>query len=192
MNGFYTRQTHGSKVEATLFKELDKLGFDLARNGTEHTHPQFVEKLHRSTDQTSLSIRFQPDGVVSLGQIPKSFYVEVKASTAIEKLAYEQYAKLVNNGNILVLFFYIKRLVTEKWKWQFLQNIRFKDSQQHVNQFNDPYPVIDEWICPREHCNWNKLRKERNVQSGTPYKEIDLSSLFDFGLFYQIIVPFLE
>jgi hypothetical protein len=35
----------------------------VARNGTEHTHPDFVSLLRQRTDSGSMLVRFAPDGV---------------------------------------------------------------------------------------------------------------------------------
>ena len=89
-----TRTVISSAFEKRLFSELESLGFVVAVNGTEHTHPDFVRALHRSADQTSLAIRFQPDAVAHIGNTPRAMYVEAKAAKNIEKTAYEQYMKL--------------------------------------------------------------------------------------------------
>jgi hypothetical protein len=180
---FFDRSFSANIFAQRVFCEIEKMGFTVAMNGTEHTHPNFVSNLRQSTDQTSLAIRFQPDGVACIGNIPKTIYVEVKNATHIERLAYEQYIKLQQVGNIVIVIF--GRKYRQGWNW--IENIRFIPSKQVV----DPYPISnrfpiveDDWIAPRKHPNYLQL-KTCNM-SGTDYKEVDESSLIPWELFKML------
>jgi hypothetical protein len=185
--GFISVRTAASTAfEQHLFAEIQNLGFGVALNGTEHTHPDFVSRLHGSIDQTSLAIRYQPDAVACIGKIPRSFYVEAKAAKNIEKTAYKQYRKLQNSGNILVVVF-------EKldWRWNFVEDVQLIDGNITVSSFpiSRRFPVDDEgWLCPRQ-CHWWHRIKARNPQaSGTPYREVNQASLLEWAEFKRLII----
>lgn len=177
---FLTRCIQATAYQDGLFCVLRHMGFSVALNGTEHTHPDFVGNLHSSTDQTSLSIRYQPDGVASIGNPAQSIYVEAKDSKTIERAAYEQYMKLRANGNIVVVIF--KKLDN---KWNFVEDIQLVHGAITVARFPKAFPVdSDGWICPREDSGWLKqLRRRGGNLSATPYREIEPSSLFDWSEF---------
>lgn len=184
--GFSVRTGASAEFERCLFDAIGKMGFEVALNGTEHTHPDFVSGLHSSNDQTSLAIRYQPDAVACIGKIPRSFYVEAKAAKNIEKTAYEQYCKLQANGNILVVVF-------EKlgWQWNFIEDIDLIHGDMTVAPFPPErrFSVDEEgWLCPRQ-CSWWGQIKSSNLQaSGTPYREVDISSLLEWAKFKQGII----
>jgi len=161
---FDDRIKKASAFEKLLFEKIEGLGFIVAVNGTEHTHPEFTRDLRQSTDQTSLAIRFQPDGVARIGKIPRSFYVEAKSSKTIERTAYEQYKKLSDVGNIVVVVF-----CDFGWKWCFVDEMPLEDGADTVSCFteNRRFPVKDGWLYPRqtEHGTSGK-------GSGTPYRRI--------------------
>jgi hypothetical protein len=188
-SGFQYRIERANKFETELFQRLQEMGFGVARNGTEHTHPDFVNLLRQSSDQTSLAIRFQPDGVACIGRIPRSFYVEAKAGKNIEKTAWEQYQKLVNAGNIVVVVFGdLER------RWQFADGLGLINGNATVEAFpsNKRFPVIDGWITPRGSGRWEQLRPGIVGASGTPYRQVDVTSLFEWGIFKSAIIRRLE
>ena len=176
---FKKRIQTGLDFETELFQKLSDIGFKIAMNGTEHTHPEFVDGLRNSTDQTSLSLRFQPDGVISIGKIPRSVFIEAKASKAIEKLAYIQYLKLKEMGSIVVVVFKVFGN-----GWCFIEDMPIIDGNKTVESFPEGrrFPVEDGWIVPRK-CN----RKPKNG-SGTPYREINSFNLNDWCDFKKIII----
>ena len=166
---FEDRQNQGLRFEAELFQAVQEMGFNIAINGTEHTHPEFVSQLHRSTDQTSLAVRFQPDGVASVGKIPRTFYIEAKNSKMIEKTAHQQYCKLATLDNIVVVVF---KPLSNGWC--------FADSMPliHGSETVKPFPIgrrfpVDEdgWLCPRQ------VGRRPSRGSGTSYREIDPARL---------------
>lgn len=177
---FKDRAQRSSKFENDLFDAVEKMGFAVARNGTEHTYPEFVNALHKSTDQTSLAIRFQPDGVAQIGQIPRSFYIEAKAAVTIEKTAWEQYWKLHESGNVVVIVF--GKL---KWQWNLLENIALVAATETVGRFplSRRFPIVDGWITPRGSQRWTNVRQSNQQASGTPYREVDVTSLQEWKLF---------
>jgi hypothetical protein len=184
------RQEVAERFAALLFKEIESMGFTVALNGTEHTHPAFIERLRVSVDQTSLAIRFQPDGVASIGSIPRSLYIEAKNSKYhIEKLAYEQYMKLSGAGNIVAVVFGLQQeLDKSKWVFNFVENLVLIDGIATVSRF-DPdkrHPVLDGWVYPRKGRRFYDLKTP--MASGTPYREIDPQSMLPFAQFKQMVI----
>jgi hypothetical protein len=188
-NGFSGRIEKASKFEQELFDRIERLGFCVAMNGTEHTYPEFVDRLRKSTDQTSLAIRFQPDAVASIGKIPRSFFVEAKAAHTMERLAWEQYWRLYCNGNILVLVF-----EDFDWAWNFIEEIRLIPGEETVSSFPPKmrFPVVDGWITPRGSRRWRQLRNKIKRASFTPYRKVDGSSLRPWSEFRDGIIGRLE
>jgi len=186
---FSERIVQSSGFEKKLFDAMEKMGFAVARNGTEHTYPEFVSALYKSTDQTSLAIRFQPDGVAQIGQVPRSFYVEAKMATTIEKTAWEQYWKLRGNGNVLVVVF--GKL---GWRWNLLENIRLVPATETTKRFSPGkrFPVVDGWITPRGSQRWTDIQRNRPQASGTPYREVDSESLQEWEFFKSQITKRLD
>lgn len=181
------------------FVKLEQLGFAVAKNGTEHTHPAFIRLLHESDDQSSLALRFQPDGVACLGTPPKTFYAEVKTTLkpekkhfSMEKTAWEQYHLLRENGNIIILICakFVERWKF-KWQWNFLEDIRLLAPEVTLAGYapEKRFPVVDRWIAPRGSGRERELRGMRRMAgSGTPYREIDPSSLHSFGVFKMYVI----
>jgi hypothetical protein len=141
----------------------------VARNGTEHTHPEFVELLRRNNKTRSKLIRFAPDGVM-LSIKGDVFHWEAKCSVNIEKDAYETYMKYYDIGCKVIVF--IRNKIGDVY-WQNVENIKFIDSNDFVSKFPRPLPVVNGWISPR-------MGHMTNMDgSGTPYKVVDLDSLHD-------------
>lgn len=182
---FENRAQRSSEFENKLFDAIEKMGFAVARNGTEHTYPEFVSALHKSTDQTSLAIRFQPDGVAQIGKIPRSFYIEAKAAVTIERTAWEQYWKLHENGNVVVIVF--GKL---DWQWNLLEDIKLIPAAETVERFPPErrFPVIDGWITPRGSQRWASIQQASPQASGTPYREVNDGSLQEWALFKSEII----
>lgn len=185
MSGFQKRALLAEKFENSLFARLAEMGFVIAANGTEHTHPGFVARLKNSGDQTSLAIRFQPDAVAAIGKIPRSFYVEAKAAKTIEKQAWEQYEKLIGNGNILAIVF-----EGFSWAWNFWQHIRLMPAEETIGRYpvHQRFPVIDGWVTPRGSQQWKKIRTATPYASGTAFREVDRKSLLPFASFKEIVI----
>jgi len=174
----------GKKFQVELFGKLSAMGFTVALNGTEYTHPEFIAGLRNSEDQTSLAIRFAPDGVACIGKIPRSFYVEAKFARTIERNAWIQYGKLVEAGNILVIVFGWENNTV----FNFYENIKLIPGEISGLRYpaSSRYPVEDGWIYPRKSKLWDNSKSPK--ASGTPYKEVDLTSLIPFSEFYKEIV----
>ena len=204
---WFWRNKVSTNFEQQLFDRLAEMGFHTAQNGTEHTHPAFVDKLKQSADQTSLAIRYQPDGVASLGEIPHSFYIEAKTTSepgkahTIEKNAWEQYWRLHITGNIVVIAFgeFLDR-GNEKtynfiWRWNFLESIKLRPSIEVVEKFptDQRFPIIDGWIWPRGSRREAELRASGGCNgSGTPYREVATESLLPWDTFRQSIIEKLK
>lgn len=180
---FKDRIKVATEFERRLFEKIAEMGFRVAINGTEHTHPNFVKDLHSSRDQTSLAIRFQPDGVANIGRVPRSFYVEAKAAKTLERLAYEQYTKLHLSGNIVVLVF-------EKldWGWCFIEEVPLEQAETTVAPFpkNRRFPIVDGWLAPR------KAGRRFGSGSGTQYRHVVPSGLRPFDSFKSTIIERLK
>jgi len=182
---FTYRLTTAEKFQTELFDALLSMGFAVALNGTEHTHPDFVAKLRASTDQTSLAIRFQPDGVACIGGIPRTVYIEAKHAVSIERTAYEQYVKLSAAGNILAVVF--GKL---DWQWNFIECIGLIRGEETVNSYSvaNRFPVEDGWIVPRAAQHWRTVKIGNPGASGTPYREIAIGSLLAWEQFKPAVI----
>lgn len=181
---FQDRIEKASKFEKELFKKIAELGFVVAINGTEHTYPAFIEGLKNSTDQTSLAIRFQPDGVARIGKIPRSFYVEAKASKSIERTAYDQYKKLFDAESVVVIVF-----EPLGWGWCFIEEMPLEDGHDTVATFpvSRRFPVSDDgWLYPR------KSTRGIAKGSGTPYRKVESEKLREWYTFKKEILKRLD
>lgn len=189
MSDFDYRVRIAETFQSALFSTVGNMGFKWAINGTEHTHPEFVKNLTSSTDQTSLSIRFQPDGICSIGNAPRCFYLEAKNGRNIEQTAYEQYMIHHKNGNVVVVVF-----GGLNNHWAFIEDITLIDGEETVSRYRNPLPTMDGWIAPRllplpKYLKW---KQKNQIASGTPYKEVDKQSLTDFKLFKQLVIDRLK
>jgi hypothetical protein len=172
---FSGRNASGKEFQDKIFDDLRDWGFFVALNGTEHTHPDFVKLLHSSTDKTSLMIRYAPDGAICIGSIKRSAYVEAKNSRYIERDAYENYMRLSNDGAIVYVVFGLG----DQTKFCLVQDLGFMSPPPY-----NKWPIIDTWMCPRLHPNWDEIRR-KFPGSGTPYKEIKQKPLIDWNNFKQ-------
>lgn len=152
----------------------------VAKNGTEHTHPDFVDLLRRRSDSGSKLVRFAPDGVAL--QVGGLWHWEAKASQNIERDAYETYMAYHDMGAKLLVF--VRSPQTGQVYWQRIERIGFIPSELVVVRYRPErrHPIDeDDWICPRQGHGF------AGTGSGTPYKEIDFDSLISIPDFYQII-----
>jgi len=153
----------------------------VAKNGTEHTHPDFVELLRRNNTSASKMVRFAPDGV-ALHANSQVIHWEAKSSINIEKDAYQTYMKYHDMG-CHVLIFAKNR---DKVYHQFVERVGFIPSEDIVRPFHPDarHPIDDDgWMCPR------KGKGTSGYGSGTPYKTIDFSSMQEIENFYQKTNP---
>jgi len=176
--GFGDRIAKATKYEKQIFDAFKEMGFDMAINGTEHNYPEFVSRLRHSSDQTSLAIRYQPDGVICFGNVPQSCYAEAKAGTTIEKDAYLQYQKLANNGNLVIIIF-----EGFNSSWNFFDEIKLVPANVTVSRYSTRFPIEDSWITPRKSPRWQAISARKPNASGTPYREVDSSSLIPWSDF---------
>lgn len=187
--GFSKRLRKARMFEKQVFAEIEAMGFQIALNGTEHTHPRFVAQLRNSQDQTSLAIRFQPDGVACTEVDSHTFYVEAKNAKTIEKLAYEQYIKLSDSGNIVVVVF-----GQLNWGWTLANYLTLVDGNETVKSFppDRRFRVIDGWLYPRLSSHWETIKWYNPQAAGTPYREIDSNSLLPWSQFRQFMLIILK
>lgn len=170
MTDFEKRLAPGQAAEAEAWSRLEKSGWCVAKNGTEHTHPDFVAKLRGNNSPAALFVRFAPDGVIHRNN--QVVHCDVKVGKSIEKSAWETYMKYHEAGCFVVLF--VKH--ENDWFWQWVEKVQLVDGSKSIEKFpeNKRFPVDkDGWICPR--------KTSRNVcnekMSGTPYRYIDMASL---------------
>jgi len=143
-------------------------------NGTEHTHPEFVELLRNNDREASRFIRFAPDGVMLLtaGDV---IHYDAKAAKTIEKDAYGTYMDYVRCGCRVLLFVKYDNTVY----CQDVDKLRLIDGNDTVAPFKPErrFPVDDDgWICPRQSSGYSRRNYGSNM-SGTPYREIDFTSM---------------
>ncbi len=169
MNAFEKRLQPGIQAEQEAIEMIKAVaGVDaVALNGTEHTHPEFVNMLRSNNSGQSLFIRYAPDGVLLKHGTVVHF--DVKASKTIEKNAYNTYLKYQNAGCRVVLM--VKH--DGRWFVQDIEKLKLIDGNATVAEFPNPFPVDAEgWICPR-YSGRTLISK----MSGTPYRYIDMNSM---------------
>lgn len=174
-----------TKFEDEVLQKIKEMGFKIAKNGTEHTHPEFTECIRSSEDPTSLAIRFSPDAVAAIGKIPRSFFVEMKAGRAIERRAYQEYMKKHQHGQVVVVVFKMKG----EWMWNTIESIGLEDGNKSVSCFPlEKRQPVDEhgWIVPSK-----QFKKANGNASGTPYKYVLSASLIPFSEFKERVIKML-
>jgi len=141
----------------------------VAVNGTEHTHPDFVDRLRRNNSTESKFVRFAPDGVC-LSASGTVTHWEAKASKNIEKDAYETYMKYSDMGCSVVIF---AKHPSGIVYCQYVHAVGFIPSSDVVGKYGSRGHPIDEcdWICPRMGHG------DAGRGSGTSYREIDFLSM---------------
>lgn len=179
---FASRLEQGKSFEKEVFAAIEQMGLFVAMNGTEHTHPIFVSRLRQSNDETSMYVRFQPDGVVGFGKIPHTAFVEAKSSRFIEKDAYKEYMKLSAAGLIVLVVFNYSGV----WFWNKIENI-VMSLENHRD-----WPVIGQWICPREDPLFHRKKQQGFRGSGTPYRPVEKESLRQWDEFELYIKQTLQ
>ncbi len=169
MNAFHKRLMPGVEAEKQAVDIINSIsGVDaVALNGTEHTHPEFVDKLRRNNSDQSMFVRYAPDGVML--KCGKVVHFDVKAAKTIEKNAYNTYMRYKLAGCSVVLI--VKH--NNDWFIQRIDKLRLIDGRTSVAGFPNPFPVDEDgWICPR-----NSGRQLSGAMSGTPYRYIDMESM---------------
>ena len=153
---FDKRVEKGQSCEDKIEKFLTRVCKSVAKNGTEHTHPFFVDKLRKNDSLQSKLVRYAPDGVV-LKHNGDVIHWDAKGSVFIERDAYETYMRYVNQGMKLIIC-----VCTDYggFFWQRVDQIEFDDNLRRCCPRDE-----NGWLLPRECRNWD----EHNG-SGTPYK----------------------
>jgi len=152
----------------------------VAKNGTEHTHPEFVDKIRRNTDRGSKLVRFAPDGVALT--VRGVVHWEAKASEYLEKDAYETYMAYFGMGARVMLF--VRRRNPLAVYWQYVERVGFIPSVDVVAPYapHKRHPIdAEDWICPRNGHGF------AGAGSGTPYKQIDFESMKLIPDFYAAV-----
>ena len=149
----------------------------VAKNGTEHTHPDFTDKIRFNSGRGAKFVRFAPDGVY-LSTCGSVIHWEAKAGKHIEKDAYETYMAYNQMGCTVILFVRAERVYCQR-----VERVGFIPSIDVVGKFAPArrHPIDeDDWICPRGGHGY------AGTGSGTPYREIDLSSMRVVSDFDQV------
>lgn len=176
--GFAERLSVAKAFEDKLHGYLAGRCISVAKNGTEHTHPDFVALLRAKNDLQSKLIRFAPDGV-ALVRTGGVVHWEAKSGKHIEKDAYETYLRYHDMGCRIVLF--VRHPVGRVF-WQWVERVGFIPSIDVVSQFppDKRHPIDDEdWMWPRRGHGY------AGAGSGTPYREVDFSSMIEIKDFYE-------
>jgi len=172
-NGFSYRLSQSQSFEDQLFQLLQKSSdiLAVARNGTEHTHPDFTALLRFNDTAASRFVRFAPDGVM-LGRNKNVVHYDAKNGKSIERGAYEAYVNYRNAGCRVILFVRCDKTIY----WQHVEKLRLIPGEETVSQFplEKRFPVADGWISPRKASHY---RNGQRRMSGTDYREIDFSSM---------------
>lgn len=165
----------GEQFENDVESYCQRKFLSVAKNGTEHTHPEFVDGLRSNDSITSKLIRFAPDGIV-LNKDETVYHWEAKASDKIERDAYETYMKYIDIGHKVILFAKNNTAVYLR----LIEHVILVDGNVTVECFNPEkrHPVDDKWIYPRRGHGY------AGRGSGTPYRVIDLSSMNIIDDFY--------
>ena len=173
-SNFDIRVEPGVEFERELFKELNahKDVTAIALNGTEHTHPDFVEIIRHNESDAAKFVRYAPDGVMEC-KSKRVIHFDAKAAKSIEKDAYNVYMKYHRTGCTVIIF--VKHPATGMRYWQYVQNIQLLDSTIVVSQYPEHrrFPIDDDgWIAPRLKRGFKSTKK----YSGTPFKYFDFDS----------------
>ncbi len=159
----------------------------IALNGTEHTHPAFMQAIRNNFGDAALFLRFAPDGVILIENNGKKnlYHWEAKNAKNIERDAYQTYLKYQTAGCRIFIFVLDGGLIY----FQILNKLKFIDSQAILDRYPNGkrFPVDEDgWICP----------PPRNGEKRTPYKEIDFSSMKPFvcleSFFASIFKPIFQ
>lgn len=167
---FHDRLEKGKQFEAIMYKLFENCNTitSIIRNGTEHTHPDFVKDIRKRNIDTSIAkhIRYAPDGLI-LTDENDIYYYECKASGTIEKDSYLECKQLADRGFEVAIYFYID----DKIYWQYVDKIEFNPYKGKKYKLDQ-----DGWVAPRLTGNIPP------GGSGTPFKIIDISSLIELKL----------
>lgn len=105
MSDFETRLKKGQELHDYLISFLQDNGIEYILSGYEHLDASkgARNQITRMSDETSQFVRHYPDVTVILPQ--KSYLIEVKNSSGIERDCYIRYMKLVEDMHLVVLLF---------------------------------------------------------------------------------------
>jgi hypothetical protein len=186
MNKFNARAKSGEEYSHQIFGVIKQMGFDVALNGTEHTHADFVQTLRHSEDVTSFTVRFAPDGVINGGRYKSSAYVEVKNASFIEKTAHENYMRLHKDGCVVIVV--AKNRDDGQSYWNHVDAIELQSYKSRRHN----WPIdVDGWVCPREHIEWDK-KQFGFGGSGTAHKRICFRSMLPLDTFKKMVEDYLS
>lgn len=111
MNDFETRLKKGQELHNYLISFLQENGIEYILSGYEHLDASkgAMKQITKMNDETSQFVRHYPDVTVILPQ--KSYLIEVKNSSGIERDCYIRYMKLVKEMHLVVLLFLKNRML---------------------------------------------------------------------------------
>ena len=169
-----------SDLTESFFKE-NKIPFITTGYENFDTY-KYKELIKNLKDNLSLYIRFEPDYSIIYNN--KSYYVEIKNSTGIEKKVFYHYKYLQEKINTKIL------VVNKNKKISFLDDIVFKNIDNfRCYKCNMNIPVIDNvWITPNklneiEFKNYLKSYSQAGKHtSGDTFAFIDFDNTEDYEL----------
>jgi hypothetical protein len=179
MSGFAKRLELSQHFEKCCLAYFKGRGIDYTVNGSEHTHAELVKRFRDDDSLRARQVRFTPDTMVYMeGNL---CYFEAKAGQTIEKAAYLTYLHIIHHAMPVVVMLWAKNGLV---KWQFCERIRFLSSADIVAKHGQyAHPIDAEgWIVPRMGHGF------AGNGSGTPYREVQLSSMNTVRDFWQVLI----
>lgn len=165
---FNDRLASGKEWEEEVYHFLTENPrvISVAFNGTEHTHPEFVDMLRRNNEKSAALLRYQPDGVF-LTDSGDVYHFEAKHATAIEKMAWMVYRGLASIGAHVMVF--VKHPITGDTYYSDVAKMLLIPGEITVARYPEGrrFPVHDGWI---------------HRPGRTPYREIDFDSMKVFAI----------
>ncbi len=180
MTNFEARKNKGQQLQNQLIAFLSKNQIDFLYSGYERMtgSKNAGKNIKYKNDKTSLFIRHYPD--ISLIS-KQSILIEVKNSSGIEKLCYENYISLRNDLGLNVLLF------LRNMKLCRIENLKFKKAWPTCPKTKIKIPIIDDvWLSPRlldKDDYYKYINAYKNTSSGSTFAFIDFdeTEFIDLG-----------
>jgi len=190
MSDFDKRIEKGKDLYLTVKKILDDYKIPYFETGYENlTNINGAKNLIiKNKDKTSEFIRFYPDMLLVFWN--RSFLLEIKNSSGIEKECYENYISLVNNFMLDVL------ICCKNLKICKIQDVIFKAALRHDYLSGLDIPITDNiWREPRlmskdDYFKYMQAYKDKNkFTSGCSFAFIDFekTKFYDFNVLRKYI-----
>ena len=177
MNNFDKRINKANELQNEVIKFLDENKINYILSGYEFLKSSLNghKMIQKNNDKTSLFIRHYPD--ISLIYPNKSCLLEIKNSTGIEKLCYDNYISLSCNLKINVFLYLKNNMICN------VKNLLFKEMSEFDFIANMNIPIIDKiWKQPRamneiDYYNYlNAYSSQGKYTSGCTFAFIDFKN----------------